>query len=165
MAEQVADFVLDRLRDWGVHRVYGYPGDGINGFLGAYHRAGGDPEFIQPRHEEMAAFMACAHAKFTGEVGCCTATSGPGAVHLLNGLYDAKLDHQPVVAIVGQQKRISLGAHYQQEVDLQTLFKDVASEFVQYVMSPAAIKHVIDRAFKTARASRSVTCVIVPEDV
>src|SRR5205814_1085559 len=113
----------------------------------------------------IAAFAATAHAKFTDEVGVCMATSGPGAIHLLNGLYDAKLDHQPVVAIVGQQKTISLGANYQQEVDLQTLFKDVASEFVQYVMSPAAIKHVIDRAFKTARASRSVTCVIVPEDV
>ena len=125
MAEQVSDFILGRLREWGVHRVYGYPGDGINGFLGAYDRAGGDPEFIQPRHEEMAAFMACAHAKFTGEVGCCTATSGPGAIHLLNGLYDAKLDHQPVVAIVGQQKRISLGAGYQQEIDLDHLFADV----------------------------------------
>ena len=136
MAEQVADFVLGRLREWGVHRVYGYPGDGINGFLGAYHRAGGDPEFIQPRHEEMAAFMACAHAKFTGEAGCCMATSGPGAIHLLNGLYDAKLDHQPVVAIVGQQKRISLGAGYQQEVDLDHLFADV-SEFCQVVMAPA----------------------------
>src|SRR5437762_14187187 len=98
MAEQVADFVLDRLRDWGVHRVFAYPGDGINGMLGAFGRAEGDPEFIQPRHEEMAAFMACAHAKFTGEVGCCMATSGPGAIHLLNGLYDAKMDHQPVVA-------------------------------------------------------------------
>src|SRR6185437_11505806 len=130
MAEQVSDFILGRLREWGVHRVYGYPGDGINGFLGAYDRAGGDPEFIQPRHEEMAAFMACAHAKFTGEVGCCAATSGPGAIHLLNGLYDAKMDHQPVVAIIGQQKRISQGAHYQQEVALDNLFADV-SEFCQ----------------------------------
>ncbi len=114
----VADFVLQRLREWGVERVYGYPGDGINGLLGAFDRAKGHPEFIQARHEEMAAFMACAHAKFTGEVGCCLATSGPGAVHLLNGLYDAKLDHQPVVAVVGQQKRLSLGSHYQQEIAL-----------------------------------------------
>src|SRR5581483_3582220 len=106
MAELVADFVLKRLREWGVHRVYGYPGDGINGYLGAFDRAGGDPEFIQARHEEMAAFMACAHAKYTGEVGVCIATSGPGAIHLLNGLYDAKLDHAPVLAIVGQQKRM-----------------------------------------------------------
>src|ERR687887_487577 len=133
MAELVADYILKRLREWGVHRIYGYPGDGINGFLGALDRADGDPEIVQVRHEEMAAFMACGHAKFPGEVGVCMATSGPGAIHLLNGLYDAKLDHQPVVAIVGQQKRMSLGANYQQEVDLQVLFKDVASEFVQYV--------------------------------
>ena len=161
---QVSDFVLARLREWGVHRVYGYPGDGINGFLGAYDRAGGDPEFIQPRHEEMAAFMACAHAKFTGEVGCCTATSGPGAVHLLNGLYDAKLDHQPVVAIVGQQKRISLGANFQQEIDLDHLFADV-SEFCQVVMAPAQARHVIDRAFKTALTRPGVSTIIIPEDV
>jgi pyruvate dehydrogenase (quinone) len=161
---QTADFVLERLREWGVHRVFGYPGDGINGILGAFGRAGGDPEFIQPRHEEMAAFMACAHAKFTGEVGCCMATSGPGAVHLLNGLYDAKLDHQPVVAIVGQQKRISLGAGYQQEIDLDHLFADV-SEFVQVVTHPAQARHVIDRAFKTALTHRGVSTVIIPVDV
>ena len=164
MAEQVADFVLGRLREWGVHRVFAYPGDGINGFLGAFGRAEGDPEFIQPRHEEMAAFMACAHAKFTGEVGVCMATSGPGAIHLLNGLYDARLDHQPVVAIVGQQKRISLGAHYQQEVDLDHLFADV-SEFCQVVMHPAQARHVIDRAFKTALTRRGVATVIIPEDI
>jgi pyruvate dehydrogenase (quinone) len=164
MAEQVADFVLGRLRDWGVHRVFAYPGDGINGMLGAFGRAEGDPEFIQPRHEEMAAFMACAHAKFTGEVGCCMATSGPGAIHLLNGLYDAKMDHQPVVAIVGQQKRISQGAHYQQEVALENLFADV-SEFCQLVMHPAQARHVIDRAFKTALARRGVSTVIIPDDI
>src|SRR5579875_2887449 len=160
----VAVYMLNRLREWGVHRVYGYPGDGINGFLGAYDRAGGDPEFIQPRHEEMAAFMACAHAKFTGEVGCCTATSGPGAIHLLNGLYDAKMDHQPVVAIVGQQKRMSLGANYQQEVDLGTLFKDVASEYLMTVMDSSQARHVIDRAMRIAASSRHPTAVIVPED-
>ena len=164
MAEQVADFVLGRLREWGVHRVFAYPGDGINGMLGAFGRAEGDPEFIQPRHEEMAAFMACAHAKFNGEVGVCMATSGPGAIHLLNGLYDAKMDHQPVVAIVGQQKRISQGAHYQQEVALDRLFADV-SEFCQVVMEPAQTRHVIDRAFKTALTFRSVATVIIPEDV
>src|ERR671923_719270 len=165
MSQLVADYVLERLKLWGVHRVFGYPGDGINAFLGAFDRAGGDPEFIQVRHEEMAAFMACGHAKFTGEVGVCIATSGPGAIHLLNGLYDAKLDHQPVVAIVGQQKRMSLGANYQQEVDLQVLFKDVASEFVQYCMTPEQARHLIDRAVRVALASRSVTCVIVPDDV
>jgi pyruvate dehydrogenase (quinone) len=159
----VAHFALERIREHGVNHVFGYPGDGINGFLGAFHES--ELEFVQTRHEEIAAFAATAHAKFTGEVGVCIATSGPGAIHLLNGLYDAKLDHQPVVAIVGQQKTFSLGANYQQEVDLQTLFKDVASEFVQYVMSPPATKHIIDRAFKIAQASRSVTCVIVPEDI
>src|SRR3954454_18302609 len=166
MSENVSQFILRRMHEeWDVHRIYGYPGDGINGLLGAFHEYGDQVEFVQVRHEELAAFAATAHAKFTDEGGVCMATSGPGAIHLLNGLYDAKLDHQPVVAIVGQQKTISLGANYQQEVDLQTLFKDVASEFVQYVMSPAAIKHVIDRAVKVAKASRSVTCVIVPDDI
>ncbi|HEY6032354.1 MAG TPA: thiamine pyrophosphate-binding protein, partial [Gaiellaceae bacterium] len=114
MSELVADYLLKRLTEWGVHRVYGYPGDGINAILGALDRADGDPEFIQVRHEEMAAFMACGHAKWTGELGVCLATSGPGAIHLLNGLYDAKLDHQPVLAIVGQQARSALGGEYQQ---------------------------------------------------
>ncbi|WP_432155292.1 thiamine pyrophosphate-requiring protein [Streptomyces sp. bgisy153] len=161
---EVADYVLQRLTEWGVGRVYGYPGDGINGFLGAFDRANGNPEFIQVRHEEMAAFMACAHAKFTGEVGCCTATSGPGAVHLLNGLYDAKLDHQPVVAVVGQQKRLSLGAHYQQEVHLDRLFADV-SEFCEMVTHPGQARHVVDRAFKTALTTRGVATIIIPEDI
>src|SRR3954468_15630770 len=167
MGELVADYFLKRLREWDVHRIYGYPGDGINAFLGALDRADGDPDFIQARHEEMAAFMACGHAKFAGPdaLGVCMATSGPGAIHLLNGLYDAKLDHQPVVAIVGQQKTFSLGAHYQQEVDLQVLFKDVASEFVQYCMHPGQIRQLIDRAVKIAKATRSVTAVIVPSDI
>ncbi|MFJ8787774.1 thiamine pyrophosphate-requiring protein [Streptomyces sp. NPDC102462] len=160
----VADYVLERLKEWGIERVYGYPGDGINGLLGAFDRARGNPEFIQTRHEEMAAFMACAHAKFTGEVGCCTATSGPGAVHLLNGLYDAKLDHQPVVAVVGQQKRLSLGAHYQQELPLAQLFADV-SDYCQTIVHPGQARHVIDRAFKTALTMRSVATVIIPEDI
>jgi pyruvate dehydrogenase (quinone) len=164
MTQLVADFILKRLREWGVHRIYGYPGDGINGFLGALDRADDDPEFIQTRHEEMAAFMACGHAKFTDEVGVCMATSGPGAIHLLNGLYDAKLDHAPVVAIVGQQKRMSLGAEYQQEVDLQVLFKDV-SEFVQVCMEPAQARHLVDRAVRIALDRRGVSTLIVPNDV
>jgi pyruvate dehydrogenase (quinone) len=164
MAELVADFILKRLREWGIHRIYGYPGDGINGFLGALDRADPDPEFIQARHEEMAAFMACAHAKFTDEVGVCMATSGPGAIHLLNGLYDAKLDHAPVVAIVGQQKRMSLGAEYQQEVDLQVLFKDV-SEFVQVCMEPAQARHLVDRAVRIALDKNGVSTLIIPNDV
>src|SRR2546423_12153446 len=126
MADTVSDFLIQRLKAWGVHRIYGYPGDGINGIMGALERAEGDPEFIQARHEELAAFMAGAHAKFTGQVGVCLATSGPGAIHLLNGLYDAAMDHQPVVAIVGQSATTALGGEYQQEVDLQNLFKDVA---------------------------------------
>src|SRR5213596_1220227 len=164
MAELVADYVLARLTEWGVHRVFGYPGDGINAFLGAFDRADGDPKFIQARHEEMAAFMACGHAKYTGEIGVCIATSGPGAIHLLNGLYDAKLDHKPVVAIVGQQKRMSLGAEYQQEVDLQVLFKDV-SEFVQVCMEPAQARHLVDRAVRIALDRHEVCTLIIPNDV
>ncbi|HKR99046.1 MAG TPA: thiamine pyrophosphate-binding protein, partial [Candidatus Dormibacteraeota bacterium] len=164
MSQTTGQFILERLHGWGVNRIYGYPGDGINGLLGAFHKVE-KPEFVQTRHEEIASFAACAHAKFTGEVGVCMATSGPGAIHLLNGLYDAKLDHQPVVAIVGQQHRSSLGANYQQEVDLQVLYKDVASEFVQYCMVPEQARHLIDRAMRVAQASRSVTCVIVPDDV
>jgi pyruvate dehydrogenase (quinone) len=164
MAQLVADYVLERLRQWGIHRIYGYPGDGINGLLGALDRAEGDPEFIQVRHEEMSAFMACGHAKFTGEVGVCLATSGPGAIHLLNGLYDAKLDHQPVLAIVGQQKRMSLGSSYQQEVDLQTLFKDV-SEFVQVCMEPAQARHLVDRSVRISLARKGVATIVIPNDV
>src|SRR3954447_24014002 len=164
MAELVADFVLKRLSEWGVNRIYGYPGDGINAFLGALDRAQGKPDFIQTRHEEMAAFMACGHAKFTDELGVCMATSGPGAIHLLNGLYDAKLDHQPVLAIVGQQKRMSLGAGYQQEVDLNTLFKDV-SEYVQVCMEAAQARPLVDRAVRIAKAERAVCTLIIPNDV
>jgi pyruvate dehydrogenase (quinone) len=167
MSDTVGDFLLDRLSTWGVKRIYGYPGDGINGLMGAFERSsnGKRPEFIQVRHEEMAAFMACAHAKFTKELGVCMATSGPGAIHLLNGLYDAKLDHQPVVAIVGQQARAGLGGNYQQEVDLTTLYKDVANEFVQMAMEPAQIRHLVDRACRIALAERTVTAIIVPNDV
>src|ERR687897_3644736 len=162
---RVADFVLERLTEWGVHRIYGYPGDGINGFLGALDRAEDDPELIQVRHEEMAAFMACGHAKFTGEIGVCIATSGPGAIHLLNGLYDAKLDHQPVLALVGQQARTAIGSHYQQDLDLQSLFKDVAGAYVETAFVPAQVPHLIDRAYRIAKAERRVTCVILPNDL
>ena len=165
MTEQVSDYLVSRLKAWGVRHVFGYTGDGINGIIGALDRAGNDPVFIQVRHEEMAGLMACAHAKFTGEVGVCMATQGPGAIHLLNGLYDANLDHQPVVAIVGQQSSAAIGSHYQQDVDLHTLFKDVAGAYVQTVESAAQARHVIDRAFRIARAERTVTCIIVPHDV
>ena len=164
MAQQVSDYVLERLTEWGVHRIFGYPGDGINAFLGAFDRADGDPAFVQVRHEESAAFMACAHAKFTGEIGVCIATSGPGAIHLLNGLYDAKLDHAPVLALIGQQKRFSLGAHYQQEVDLHTLFKDV-SAFDEICAHPAQARHLIDRGIRTALSERAVATIIFPADV
>ncbi|HZP88063.1 MAG TPA: thiamine pyrophosphate-requiring protein [Burkholderiales bacterium] len=161
----VGDFLLQRLYEWGVRRVYGYPGDGINGIIGAFGRATDKIEFVQARHEELAAFEACAHAKFTGQVGVCLATSGPGAIHLLNGLYDAQLDHQPVVAIVGQQKRAALGGHYQQEVDLISLFKDVAHEYVHMVSTPEQVRQLVDRAMRIARDERTVTCIIFPNDV
>jgi pyruvate dehydrogenase (quinone) len=161
----VSDFILKRLSSWKIKRVFGYPGDGINGIMGALERAGDAFDFIQVRHEEMAAFMACAHAKFTGEVGVCMATSGPGAIHLLNGLYDAKLDHQPVVAIVGQQASFGLGGSYQQEVDLLSLFKDVAHEYCHMATHPAQVRHLIDRAVRIALSERTVTCLIVPNDI
>jgi len=163
--QTVSDFILSRLAQWGIQRIYGYPGDGINGLMGAFGRTREPLEFVQVRHEEMAAFMACAHAKFTGQVGVCMATSGPGAIHLLNGLYDAKLDHQPVVAIVGQQARSALGGDYQQEVDLVSLFKDVAHDFVHVAATPMQVRHLIDRAIRIALERRAVTCVIVPNDV
>src|ERR671931_603542 len=165
MGKLTADFLLERLAENGVRRIYGYPGDGINAIVGALERHKDKIEFVQVRHEEMAAFMACAHAKWTGEPGVCLATSGPGAIHLLNGLYDAKLDHQPVVAIVGQQARMSLGSNYQQEVDLDALFKDVAGEFVQTCMVPQQAPHLIDRAMRIAKATRSPSCIIIPNDV
>src|SRR3954462_12999477 len=165
MSQTVGAFILSRLHENGIDRVYGYPGDGINGILGGFHEHGDEVEFVQTRHEEIAAFAATAHAKFTGEVGVCMATSGPGAIHLLNGLYDAKLDHQPVVAIVGQQAALSLGSSYQQEVDLVSLFKAAASEYVQMATTAAQVTHLIDRAVQIARATRSPTCVIVPNDL
>jgi pyruvate dehydrogenase (quinone) len=161
----VSEFVWHRLNEWGIKRVYGYPGDGVGGLDVALQRAKDTMEYVQVRHEEMAAFMASAHAKFTGEVGLCYATSGPGAIHLLNGLYDAKMDHVPVVAIVGQQARTSLGAHYQQEVDLQSLFKDVAGDLVAMASVPSQVRHLIDRAVRIASTKRTVTCVILPNDL
>src|SRR4051812_48439940 len=165
MGTTVADAVVERLRAWGVHRVFGYSGDGINGFMGALQRAGGDPAFVQARHEEMAAFMATGHAKFTGSLGVCTATQGPGAVHLLNGLYDAKLDHTPVLAIVGQQTSTVLGSAYQQEIDLHGLFKDAAGASLQPIPPPERVRVLAARAIRTAPATRQPTCLIFPHDV
>lgn len=167
MSRTVGDHLVERLRQWRVQRVFGYPGDGINGVIVALQRAAreGGPHYVQTRHEELAAFMACAHAKFSGEVGVCVATSGSGAIHLLNGLYDARLDHQPVVAVVGQQARSALGADDPPEVDLPALFKDVAGECLQTVMVPAQLRHVVDRAFRAAIDRRSVACIILPSDV
>jgi pyruvate dehydrogenase (quinone) len=164
-ADTVADHLLDRLRQWGVDRVFGYPGDGINGLLAAWGRADNNPHFVQARHEEMAAFEAVGYAKFTGRLGVCAATSGPGAIHLLNGLYDAKLDHVPLLAIVGQTSRSAMGGSYQQEVDLLSLFKDVASEYLQMVTVPEQLPNVIDRAIRVALAQRAPTAIIIPSDV
>ncbi|MER8012257.1 thiamine pyrophosphate-requiring protein [Streptomyces sp. NPDC094149] len=165
MSTKVSDHILQRLREWGVDHVFGYPGDGINGLLAAWGRAENQPRFVQSRHEEMSAFEAVGYAKFSGRLGVCVATSGPGAIHLLNGLYDAKLDHVPVLAIVGQTHRTAMGGSYQQEVDLHTLFKDVASDFIETVTVPEQLPNVIDRAIRTAYARRSPTAIIVPGDV
>lgn len=165
MAMTVGDYLIERLYQWGVRRIYGYPGDGINGVFGALNRANGKIRFIQARHEEMAAFMASADAKFNGGLGVCIATSGPGATHLLTGLYDARMDHMPVLAIAGQQSRTAMGAHYQQEVDLASMFKDVAGAFVQQAAAPAQVRHLIDRAIRTALGQRAVTAIILPNDL
>ena len=165
MSDTVADVLLARLREWGVKQVFGFPGDGINGLLAAWQRADDDPQFVQARHEEMAAFEAVGFAKFSSQVGVCVATSGPGAVHLLNGLYDAKLDHVPVVAIVGQTERSAMGGSYQQEIDLLSLFKDVCSEFVQMCTVPKQFPNLIDRAIRVALSEGAPTAIIVPSDV
>jgi pyruvate dehydrogenase (quinone) len=165
MTQTVGDFVVSRLYAWGVRRMFGYPGDGINGVFGALNRAGDKIEFIQARHEEMAAFMASAYSKFSGELGVCIATSGPGAAHLVTGMYDARADHQPLLAIVGQQARGALGGHYQQEVDLAALFKDVARDFVHQASTPAQVRHLVDRAVRIALANRTVTALILPNDL
>ncbi|WP_433677872.1 thiamine pyrophosphate-requiring protein [Nocardia sp. CA-119907] len=165
MTQQVADHIVRRLREWGVEQVFGYPGDGINGLVAAFGRADNKPAFIQARHEEMAAFQATGFAKFSGKVGVCTATSGPGAIHLLNGLYDAKLDHVPVVAIVGQTARSAMGGSYQQEVDLQSLFKDVAADYLVEVNVSSQLPNALDRAFRTALTRHAPTAVIIPSDL
>ncbi len=165
MSDTVADVLLARLREWGIGQVFGYPGDGINGLLAAWGRAKNDPQFVQARHEEMAAFEAVGYAKFSGNVGVCVATSGPGAIHLLNGLYDAKLDHVPVVAIVGQTERSAMGGSYQQEVDLLSLFKDVCSDYVQMCTVPQQLPNLIDRAIRIALSEHAPTCIIFPSDV
>src|SRR5579872_3004338 len=165
MSKTVGDFLVERLHAWGVRRIFGYPGDGINGVFGALNRADGKIEFIQARHEEMAAFMASAYAKFTGELGVCIATSGPGASHLITGLYDARLDHMPVLAIAGQQARLAIGGHYQQELDLVSMFKDVAGAFVYQGGMPAQVRHLVDRAVRIAIGERRVTALIMPNDL
>src|SRR4051812_875401 len=165
MATTVADYLLSRLRDWGVEEVFAYPGDGINGILGAFSRADDKPSFIQSRHEEMSALAAVGYAKFSGTFGVCAATSGPGAIHLLNGLYDAKLDHVPVVALVGQTARSAMGGSYQQEVDLLTLFKDVCSDYVQMCTVPEQLPNLVDRAIRIAVSAQAPTCLIFPSDV
>ncbi len=165
MGQMVADVLLARLRQWEVRQVFGYPGDGINGLLAAWGRADDHPQFVQARHEEMAAFEATGYAKFSGRVGVCAATSGPGAIHLLNGLYDAKLDHVPVVAIVGQTERSAMGGAYQQEVDLLSLFKDVCGDYVQMCTVPQQLPNLLDRAVRIALAEQAPTCLIFPSDV
>jgi pyruvate dehydrogenase (quinone) len=165
MSQTVGDFLIERLHQWGVRHIFGYPGDGINGVFGALNRADGKIQFIQTRHEEMAAFMASAYAKFSGNLGVCIATSGPGASHLITGLYDALMDHQPVLAIVGQQARNALGGQYQQELDLVSMFKDVAGAYVQQASSPPQVRHLIDRAARIALSRRTVTAIILPNDL
>jgi pyruvate dehydrogenase (quinone) len=165
MTQTVGDFIVSRLHAWGVRRMFGYPGDGINGVFGALNRANDKIEFIQARHEEMAAFMASAYSKFSGELGVCIATSGPGAAHLVTGMYDARADHQPLLAIVGQQARGAIGGHYQQEVDLAALFKDVAGDFVHQASTSAQVRHLVDRAVRIALANRTVTALILPNDL
>jgi pyruvate dehydrogenase (quinone) len=165
MSQTVADQLLSRLREWDVSQVFAFPGDGINGLLAAWGRAGNGPQFVQSRHEEMSAFEAVGYAKFSGRFGVCAATSGPGAVHLLNGLYDAKLDHVPVVAIVGQTARSAMGGAYQQEIDLLSLFKDVCSDYVQMCTVPEQLPNLLDRAIRIAVSRSAPTCLIFPSDV
>ncbi len=164
MSQNVSEFVWQRLSEWGLSRVYGYPGDGVGGLDVALEKAKDFMHYVQVRHEEMAAFMASAHAKFTGQPGLCYATSGPGAIHLLTGLYDAKADHVPWSRSSGSRPALRLGSHYQQEVDLQTLFADV-SEYVMTATVPGQVRTLIDRAVRIAQAKRAVTCVIIPNDL
>src|SRR4051812_43896261 len=160
----VSDALVARLIEWGVTRIYGFPGDGVNGVMGALRRKKQSIEFIQVAHEELASLAATGHAKFTGEIGVCLSTGGPGAIHLLNGLYDARLDHQPVLAIIGQQALAGIGGSEQQEIDLLPLLKDVSS-YVEIIATPQQLRHVIDRAARIAMGERAVTCIIIPHDV
>ena len=163
----VSDFVIERMIDWGVSRIFGFPGDGIGEFDGALGRADREDlpiSYIRPTHEEICALMATAHAKFTGEVGVCVATSSPGAFHMLNGLYDAQMDNQPVVAIVGQQGLDSFGTAVQQESNLERTFSDVAA-YVQTIVTPMQAQAVIDRAFRVAKTELQPCVVIFPHDV
>jgi pyruvate dehydrogenase (quinone) len=159
VAQTVGEFFVQRLKEWGVHTIFGFPGDGINGVLRGLEKAGDDFLFVQARHEEMAAFMASAYAKFSGEMGVCLATGGPGATHLITGLYDAKLDHMPVLAITGQASRSTRGAHYQQELNLDRAFADVA-EYVQQGLTPQQIGVILDRAIRTAKSRNAVTAIV-----
>ncbi|MGW3783743.1 thiamine pyrophosphate-requiring protein [Micromonospora chokoriensis] len=162
----VADHIVSRLFSWGVHRYFGYPGDGINGMTSALQRTNERAQFIQVRHEETAGFAASAHVKYGGgPLGCALVTSGPGAIHLLNGLYDAKLDHQPVVALVGHTATTAEGGGYYQEVDLLALYKDVAAAFLAQLDHPAQVRHLVDRACRTALARRTVTALVLPLDI
>jgi len=162
--ETVADALIDRLIDWGVDTIFGLPGDGINGIFEALRIRQDKLRFVQVRHEEAAAFAACGYAKFTGRLGVCLGTSGPGGIHLLNGLYDAKCDGQPVLAITGHTFHDLIGTNYQQDVDLDKLYMDVAA-YNQRVMGPAHVINVVDEAIKTSLARRTVSHITIPKDI
>src|SRR5947208_11427658 len=164
MVKTVADLLIERLVDWGVQTIFGFPGDGVNGIFEALRTHEKTIQFIQVRHEEAAAFAACGYAKYTGRLGVCLATSGPGGIHLLNGLYDAKCDGQPVLAITGHTFHDLIGTHYQQDVDLDKLFMDVAA-YNQRVMGAAHVVNVVDEAIKTALAYHTVAHITVPKDI
>ncbi|HEX5370069.1 MAG TPA: thiamine pyrophosphate-binding protein, partial [Dehalococcoidia bacterium] len=156
MSQTAADLLIDTIHDWGVDVIFGIPGDGINGIMEALRKRADDVKFIQVRHEEAAAFMACGYAKFTGKLGCCLATSGPGGIHLLNGLYDAKLDGQPVLAITGMPFHDLIGTFTQQDVELDKLFMDVAL-YTERVMGPSHVENVAELACRMALSYRGVT--------
>src|SRR5436309_332377 len=164
MPTTVADMIVERLIDWGVEVIFGLPGDGVDGIFEALRTNAEKLKFIQVRHEEAAAFAACGYAKYTGRLGVCIATSGPGGIHLLNGLYDAKCDGQPVLAITGHTFHDLIGTHYQQDVDLTRLFQDVAA-YNERVMGPAHVHNVLDEAIKTALSRRTVAHLNIPKDV